>query len=209
MTPTCFLILGAPRSGTSLAAGILHNLGVPMGEWIDDPVDPRWDFIGADEWNPKGFFEDAAFVNICSAILGWPYPDSDVELTATNRKKLQSLLVRRSAANEEWGVKCAGIAYFVGAFIDLCPVPVKIILCQRHHDRAVSSWMARAGCVEAEAKAVIGGVTKQIRKNLIEVSRLELDFDRLKEWPELLADYTGRPLTDTAKTFPDISLVRF
>ncbi len=45
------LVIGVPRSGTSCVAGVLHHLGVPMGERV----------IPANRWNPRGFFHDIDF----------------------------------------------------------------------------------------------------------------------------------------------------
>jgi len=53
------VILGAPRSGTSLAAGLLSILGVDMGR----------DIRQADEFNPKGYFEDLDFSILIMRIL--------------------------------------------------------------------------------------------------------------------------------------------
>ena len=40
---TCYLVMGQPRSGTSLVAGILHHLGIPMGErTLILLKDPTW-----------------------------------------------------------------------------------------------------------------------------------------------------------------------
>lgn len=52
------IVLGSPRGGTSLTAGILHQLGVDMGD-IREP-DPE---------NPKGYFEDKNFLSLLDDIL--------------------------------------------------------------------------------------------------------------------------------------------
>lgn len=50
------LVLGSPRSGTSLTAGLLHQLGAWVGECKP-----------ADKWNPKGYFENDAIRALCWA----------------------------------------------------------------------------------------------------------------------------------------------
>ena len=55
---TCILVLGTPRSGTSCVAGILHHLGVVMGE----------QFLEADDWNPAGYFQDVEFETFLELI---------------------------------------------------------------------------------------------------------------------------------------------
>ncbi|MDH4317299.1 MAG: hypothetical protein OEV64_02825, partial [Desulfobulbaceae bacterium] len=37
-TPATFVVFGVPRSGTSVIAGVLHHLGVFMGEEAHPPV---------------------------------------------------------------------------------------------------------------------------------------------------------------------------
>jgi len=46
------LVIGSPRSGTSVVAGVLHHLGVDMGKF----------YIRPDTQNPTGYFEDADIV---------------------------------------------------------------------------------------------------------------------------------------------------
>ena len=48
----CFLVMGLPRSGTSMVAGVLHNLGVWMGE----------EFVPHESANENGFFENLVLV---------------------------------------------------------------------------------------------------------------------------------------------------
>ena len=45
----CILVLGTGRSGTSAVGGMLYKLGVWMGD----------SFVGRDQTNPHGTFEDA------------------------------------------------------------------------------------------------------------------------------------------------------
>ena len=49
---SCVIVMGCYRTGTSAVAGILHHLGVNMGENFQEP----------NVQNPKGFFEDPEFV---------------------------------------------------------------------------------------------------------------------------------------------------
>lgn len=48
------VVLGCYRSGSSAVAGILHHLGVFMGEKFDDPS----------KGNPRGYFEDIEFKDL-------------------------------------------------------------------------------------------------------------------------------------------------
>jgi hypothetical protein len=57
--PVVVLVFGAPRSGTSCVAGLLHHLGIPMG-----------DVRKAGPLNPRGFFEDEALTKLCNSMVG-------------------------------------------------------------------------------------------------------------------------------------------
>lgn len=66
-----YIVLGSPRSGTSLVAGILHNSGVDMGNvnlnmpaggWSRSPDKMR------DDPNPLGYYEDTEFSQKNDAI---------------------------------------------------------------------------------------------------------------------------------------------
>lgn len=84
----CFLVIGAPRSGTSCVAGILHHLGVFMGERLLPP----------NRMNPTGFFHDLDFEAAFSE------PDS-----------LKPLIEKRSNM-ERWGLKSHRAAQFIKMF---------------------------------------------------------------------------------------------
>ncbi|MBD2871512.1 sulfotransferase family protein, partial [Paenibacillus sp. IB182493] len=54
-----FLVLSLHRAGSSATAGVLHHLGIHMG---DDLLEPS-------TFNPKGYFENKKFVDINDHIL--------------------------------------------------------------------------------------------------------------------------------------------
>ena len=67
-----YIVLGSPRSGTSLVSGILHNSDVDMGDvnknmpaggWPNDPEKMRGDA------NPLGYYEDTEFSQRNDAII--------------------------------------------------------------------------------------------------------------------------------------------
>jgi hypothetical protein len=60
----CICVLGTGRSGTSATAGVLHKLGVPMGE----------PFVGADGNNPWGTFEDARLMTLTRWVIAGTDP---------------------------------------------------------------------------------------------------------------------------------------
>lgn len=53
MIPEPIIVLGSPRSGTSMVAGYLHHCGAFAGACRP-----------ADQWNPKGYFENVAITRL-------------------------------------------------------------------------------------------------------------------------------------------------
>ena len=65
---TALFVLGMHRSGTSALTGLLHRLGVVLGEHL----------LPASEDNPRGYWENADIVAVherLMASLGWTWDD--------------------------------------------------------------------------------------------------------------------------------------
>jgi hypothetical protein len=101
-------VLGMHRSGTSLLAGIMRELGVDLG--------PDEEFLPPDPNNQSGYFELADLVEINDEILahyggswdelpelppGW----EDSDQLAQIRERARRILGRRFAASKEWAWK--------------------------------------------------------------------------------------------------------
>ncbi|MGM0876124.1 MAG: sulfotransferase family protein [Bacillota bacterium] len=54
-----FLVLCLHRSGSSATAGVMHHLGIHMGDHLFKP----------DQANPKGYFENSKFVELNDSII--------------------------------------------------------------------------------------------------------------------------------------------
>jgi glycosyltransferase involved in cell wall biosynthesis len=104
-----FVVAGMHCSGTSLAAGLLHELGVSMG--------PR--FVPADAHNPLGYYEDLDFVELQGRMTtaatpagpghqdwGWAVDgELDVTRLASFAAEAESLIDARASRGEAWGWK--------------------------------------------------------------------------------------------------------
>jgi len=80
------IVIGHARSGTSLPEGILHHLGVNMGN--------KKNWRRADEANEKGYFENRYFVDV------------NIDITENNtvdRGRMRKLVEKYK--DEVWGVK--------------------------------------------------------------------------------------------------------
>lgn len=104
------VIAGMHRSGTSLVASYLSSLGVHMGDRL----------LPADSRNPRGYFEDADFVELHGRILrdctaageaghqDWGWTESerfDRAPLARYAGEAQALVARRAGASGIWGWK--------------------------------------------------------------------------------------------------------
>jgi hypothetical protein len=81
----CILVLGVHGSGTSAVAGVLHRLGVSLGDRL----------VGPTRHNPRGHYEDADF-----RVLLYSYR-SDRSLLPTILAFLETRFERRAL----WGLK--------------------------------------------------------------------------------------------------------
>ena len=83
------IVTGAARSGTSIIGGVLHYLGVDMGEY----------YLKPDTQNPTGYFEDARMIEI-----DYKYYERDKKEWY---KKMQEYLKTRKGL---WGFKSPQLA---------------------------------------------------------------------------------------------------
>ena len=97
------VVLGMHRSGTSAVAGMLHKLGVNMGDNLYPP----------DHGNPQGHFEDIGFMEANTAILRaaggeWHNPPSDFQIKVFGARevgRIIDLINERRSHNRVWGFK--------------------------------------------------------------------------------------------------------
>jgi len=90
MTAVC--VLGLHCGGTSAVAGVLHHLGVFMGD----------DLLGPNYNNPKGHFEDLEFTRFHDQMIGdWKRPSNGYEIN----DEYGALIDKRAKEHALWGVK--------------------------------------------------------------------------------------------------------
>lgn len=212
--PTCFLVMGSPRSGTSLVAGVLHRLGVPMGLKIDDPSDPdRWDWSDPGEWNPRGHYQCAAFSNLENRFLGWTPPEGWTP-SAEFFEQLSSVVSRRREQAARlgfpvWGAKTNRCFFYLDALRQIVG-DVRLVVTRRPMNRSLASWRARGGFPGGEA--IIRQANRWIAERL-PADALLLDYDQLIDEPASavvqLAACAGTAPTEAARNFIDPNLRRF
>lgn len=166
------IVLGIHRSGTSMVAGMLHHLGVSMGDVL----------INADKYNPKGYFEDLVFVKINEDILtvaggSWDVPPSryqinqvwgtipkdeipwkfleDRRLSVLDRMKGEVSL--RNNTNRIWGFKDPRTVLTLEAWMPLLSQP-KLIIVYRNFDSIVNSLYNRENTEKTSVGKFVGRV---------------------------------------------------
>jgi len=162
---TTTVILGMHRSGTSLVAGLLHHLGIFMGEGFGNDGD----------WC---HYEDPAFVSLNQQLLtvaggSWQNPPSIQSIWHSSHlynEQIQRLLRERSV-HSSWGFKDPRACLTINLWHDhLCLwEKPKYIIVWRDKDKIITSLLQRA-------------------KARGDVSRTEA------QWAQLVGVYWGRLL---------------
>ncbi len=133
-----FIIAGMHRSGTSLTAALLQNVGVDIGQRL----------MGASYSNSKGHFENLDFVEFHEDILhshglskaGWTLEES-VSVQPQYWDRAKALLVQNSS-KPIWGWKDPRTTLFLQFWLDLIP-HAKFLLIYRSPWEVVDSLYRR------------------------------------------------------------------
>lgn len=183
------LVLGMHRSGTSLTAGLLRQLGFAFGPQL----------MAATPDNPAGYFEDTAIVELHDRCLnqlgsGWadarPLPPQWLESAAAAQltRDLSALLRRSYAGPPVFVVKdprlCRLLPVWRRVLVERSVEP-RCILVWRHPAQVAASLAARDG-LDPDAAAVLW------LRYLLEAERNSRGLRRTEiRQPELLHDPSG------------------
>jgi len=163
------VVLGAPRTGTSMAAGIVYRLGVMMGIHLEPPG-PH---------NPKGYYEDQ---DIQRAL---DLRNTGVIDDVTLRTILYYHLKLRQSIGVRWGIKNLRLINMLELMIESFS-HLKIILTSRNPENAIES--------NAKASIDIYDLTSERAKRKAKV----LSAETYQENMGLIADrrelFAGRTL---------------
>ena len=204
------IVLGMHRSGTSALAAGLQHLGLVMGKSLYE----------ANEWNPKGYFEDRDIVEFNNRLLQqldrrWDSPlpplndeHADVELQI---REATVLLQEHFGTATNWGFKdprmCLLASVWAAVFVRMGVVP-RLLLTVRN-PRDVAQSLARRDGISVE-RAGWSWLTHLI--GALEFLKLSSDarfvaFDKLLSHPKaVLMDIASwLDLTPDAKKVDDFS----
>lgn len=152
---TAILVLGMHRSGTSAVSGVLHCLGVSLGQTVS----------GAGPSNPRGYFENTRVVMLHEELLGalgsaWDDPrplpagwTEDPGLVGWG-ERLEEILVAEFAHQPLWGVKdprlCRLLPWWLPLLAEL-GVVTRAVLVLRHPLAVAASNAHRTGMPREQA----------------------------------------------------------
>jgi hypothetical protein len=209
-TMVMIAVLGVPRSGNSLIAGILHHLGYSLGSGELWPADK--------DWNPKGFFVDAQLAALHDGFIRKPFaPTHLVEERGTPWPELQRWRSHLLSKEEPWAINEWRLPFLWSNFLQLFP-DTKIIRPVRPFHRCVKSWAARTRTSWWEAAEQLSRHLMMI-EDIIDNTQpkpsrvLEVPFDQVIDYKALsvaeIASFAGRPFQTKAVEFIDRDLRRF
>lgn len=207
---SCVIVLGLPRGGTSATAGLIHHLGVPMGQHLLPPM----------RENPKGFFEDMDFLSLHDQLLGNHHYDPEERFLLPDSDPLwieYSNLLARKDRQEIWGVKDPKMCFLLPKFLERVSSPVKIVLVRRlFHDTVHSYEKLWNGMPRGEAIRRLGHYQYALSKNLAGITGKipvhQVSYEIMCEYPETvargIAEFLGVEYREEAARFIDPALNR-
>lgn len=212
VTSTCFAILATPRSGSSVLSGIVHSLGINMGNSLLQP----------NTHNEKGFYEDTDFLEIHRHMYGTiPYLFDDSIASSTELVVPAYInLVRKKCTQKLWGVKDPRMVMLLDEFkkyltpscsLKLITTQRPIHLSAKSMSKVISVDYDRAySIIERYELARVESVKKAKKEGMpiLEITYEEL-MTNTKECVKKIADFCGvtdEPTIEMAGLLVDKSL---
>lgn len=185
---TCILVVGCYRSGTSAIAGVLHHLGVFMGQ----------EFADANFGNARGYFEDMEFVRLHYELMH--------KCTPETVKQYKELIKKRNDEHEYWGVKDPRLCVLLNDYFD-CFSDVQIIFVTREKTEIAASMARQIGYSDPKTYLSLVEYYVQKKNEFMERIRYKSFFcttayEYIKAKPELIvelvAGFVNRPISEAA-----------
>lgn len=199
----CFAVIGLHRSGTSTVAGILHKLGVSMGEVLLKPQ----------KSNPKGFYEDVEFLNIHQQILP-KWKEDIINLDLEYIAAYKELISHREKKNI-WGVKDPRFCFIFDLFEECLDPTTELNVINVHRDlpSVAKSMSARQFDFPVAEALKLCKELQSSKEKFLDKSRgkiITIDYNMLIRNKEKeikkIADFSDLPLNENAVGFVDFNL---
>ena len=186
---TCIIVMGCYRTGSSAVAGMLHKLGVNMGEKFDPP----------NSKNPRGFWEDVKFKNFHRQILEGENHDLNYKHHIYNQNLNHKI----------WGIKdprlCILLSMLTGHLDDMS-IDHKVVECIRSPLDITNSLIKSAGDKVDWLPYVQYYIDQKIENlHKYEGPQLNLTFDEVFNEVALdrIAQFVGKEVTTEAREWID------
>lgn len=157
LTDRGIFVVGTGRSGTSMAAGVCHHLGVNMGDTL----------MHANQWNQYGYFEDMEFHVLLQS--------EDID----EAKKLVKSKLRL------WGVKNPLLCYYVNDIIPN-EGDYRVVIAHREPEDIMCSYMKAYGVSRNQTIKWYSARIQNLHENLLTLKRkgikqYTIEFDEFKQ----------------------------
>lgn len=205
-----YIVAGPPRSGTSVTAGILHNLGVHMG---------LGGFMlnnAGDQWNSRGHFADREFHAFTTRYLhGLDRPHPEWTPDTEGASQIAAMIEAR-ASHPKWGLK--GLHSWVAArVLSGIGLDVRLIVCDRPVEDSKVSFTERTWeHLKADAPEFVEDAKAAVESLWLtwpEDKRLRVMhaniYDATEATVASIADFCGQSVTQEAINIVDPNGRRF
>ena len=141
--PTCIVVIGMHRSGTSLVSGLLYRLGVNMGTAFRKP----------DRHNATGYYEDIDFRDLNKMIINraggrWFNPPNPEDVSAAVKHYSDKVDALIESKDGLWGFKDPRTVFTIHALEHHLPEDTRFIRVSRNTLETVASLSRRASLKE-------------------------------------------------------------
>lgn len=206
-----YVVIGPPRSGTTLCAGILHKCGVPMFPSLDKAIYGN----AGDEWNRGGHFTDSDFHALVSEFLtGLELPVPTWSPDPSAMSAIELLVAERSVA-PRWGFK--GLHAWIGAKV-LAGLghDVRLVRTSRPVEQSQASFTERTGPVFKDGAPAFVSAVKSLSDTFYDQftgPKITVDFSAIFDDTQgtvaTIASFAGVSATPEAVAFVNPDWRRF
>lgn len=179
------IIFGQRRSGTSLFAGVLYYLGIPMGEEaLPTQTSNR---------NPKGFFEDRRIIKISETMINYIMRYGSIDAGKEKLKKLFGMQIKNAIDKRKynvdiWGLKDVNMVDLLDVYREHLTQAHFLVVYRNPLDVAKSYADWHKVKVFDALSMVIRNYEKMHKNMMIETNKLPVSYDEAIQNPKETVD---------------------